>query len=77
MASETLAANTRGLRRVRRTTLLPAGGCTLKMARSHSHEQHYHRQDHYILRNLFAPYGLPEELISDNGPPISALPLIQ
>ena len=27
--------------------LLPVGGCTLKMARSHSHEQHYHRQDHY------------------------------
>ena len=45
------------------------GGCFFQVLRDCSYEKNrYSKDDIYVLRHLCSIFGLPEHIVSDNGP---------
>ena len=44
------------------------GWCTIKVARGHQNVSDNHSDDHHETPTTFGAYGLPQQIITDNGP---------
>ena len=69
LARKTMAAYSCGLRwSIQRSHVSYSGGRTFKVARSFAASSSTAEKTIAVLRECFARYGLPQQLVSDNGP---------